>query len=303
MSFIDAQGRLQPPYWNPQRDAAHLIDVTNQMYKGTGISFRLKEVRTDPRQYPYLLTSGTVDDWHRCAPSEQGWDAAVKCLQGPADNSDATLAVNVIIAGSRVTFCDTPERQPACGGLFLGYCNAAGPWMGDPAAGLASSTWSEANNPRENWIHMLYEYFSGDLNNRAAVWDGGAATLAHELGHYLGLRHTHNEDCGGDGIAATDAVPDTPMNQDISGWYGDDLSGKLGAFCSNWRNGNPVDRTLLTRFNSCGQRATPAAIDNVFNIMSYLPDQCCMLFTDNQVARLQWAIATFRPQMMARYAA
>jgi hypothetical protein len=42
-------------------------------------------------------------------------------------------------------------------------------------------------------------------------------------------------------------------------------------------------------------------IDNVFNIMSYVPDPCVMMFTENQVARMQWSIANHRPKMMAAY--
>jgi hypothetical protein len=300
MSFMDCNGMLQPPYWNAQRDAEHLIQATNQLYKGTGITFRLKEVRSDPHQYPYLLVKGGVEGWHGCAPSTKGWNASEQCLQGPANNSDTSLAVNVFVVGSRVAFCNTPEQQPACGGLFLGCCSAMGPWMGDKAKGQASPTWTEANNPMENWIHILYEYFSGDWNNNAEVWDGGAATLGHELGHYLGLRHTHEDECRGDGFSATDAVPDTPMNKDIDG-YGSSDRAELATFCTNWRTGKGVDPQVLRRFSSCPRRNRDE-IDNVFNIMSYLPDQCNMLFTENQVARLQWAIAKFRPLMMARYA-
>jgi hypothetical protein len=39
----------------------------------------------------------------------------------------------------------------------------------------------------------------------------------------------------------------------------------------------------------------------VFNLMSYLPNVCNMMLSPNQVARLQWAVATFRPKMMAAY--
>jgi hypothetical protein len=39
----------------------------------------------------------------------------------------------------------------------------------------------------------------------------------------------------------------------------------------------------------------------VFNLMSYLPNACNMMLSPNQVARLQWSVATFRPKMMAAY--
>jgi hypothetical protein len=61
----------------------------------------------------------------------------------------------------------------------------------------------------------------------------------------------------------------------------------------------------LKKFNSCPkprngrQHATDAAMDNVFNLMAYVPEACYMgLLTPGQIDRLQSMVARHRPRMM-----
>lgn len=106
--------------------------------------------------------------------------------------------------------------------------------------------------------------------------------------------------CEGDGIALGDAVPDTPVNKQTVQWAADKgLAPALARWCSEFRIGKKPQIKQLFAFSSCEQDAN---IDNVFNVESYLPDSCCMMFSPNQIARLHWAIASFRPKMMAAYA-
>jgi hypothetical protein len=300
MRYQDTNGTLQPPYWNPVGDATHLIQATNKLYKGTGISFSLKEVRADPAQYPYLLMNGTLEDWQNCGSSPVTFQDGFSCLRNIAKaNGDKSFAINVVIVGAvyAAPFCNFDDAKAACNQLFLGYSNTNGPWMAAPSA-----TWTE-DNLEENWIHITWDYISPDYKNALTKWDGGAATLGHEIGHYLGLRHTHEGACSGDGTTVADAVPDTPMNRDVQSYAGQmGLTRQLAQFCANWRNGRPADTDVLTKFNSC-ERKNMTQVDNVFNILSYVPDACVMIFTENQIARLQWAMVSFRPQLMARYVA
>lgn len=130
---------------------------------------------------------------------------------------------------------------------------------------------------------------------------GGAVTLAHEFGHYLGLMHTHegSAPCDGDGFEKADAVPDTPVNLDVNQYAGqNNLLVNLTTWCSDFRTGNKPSPSKLLVFNSCSK---PNRVDNVFNLLSYTPDPCCMILTENQVARLQWSTASFRPKMVEAY--
>jgi hypothetical protein len=152
-------------------------------------------------------------------------------------------------------------------------------------------------------VFMLWDFISPDFRNSDEQWNGGAVTLAHETGHYLGLRHTHQGGCAGDGfLPQSDEVPDTPENRDINVIYDDRQYNRLDAWCQRYRFGLTPVLDVLRNYRSCGgeQAASP---DNLFNLMSYLPDACSMIFTENQKARLQWAVASFRPRMLTTFAA
>jgi hypothetical protein len=71
----------------------------------------------------------------------------------------------------------------------------------------------------------------------------------------------------------------------------------LAGWCSNFRNGKAPASAALSDLQSC-----PGFQDNMFNTMSYVPDQCSMIFSPGQVERMQWAIAAYRPQMMVAFA-
>ncbi|WIA42609.1 hypothetical protein OEZ86_008583 [Tetradesmus obliquus] len=293
---------LQPPIWKPQDAAQNLIDVTNRFYQGTGIQFKLQEVRSDVKQHPYLLLS-TLDDWQSCTGNPSQEAAGFPCLQETAKFPDvAALAekhvVNVLIGGSQTSlFCNTTAPNSICSTLYFGYTGSIGPWFTK-----ASATWREGLS-EENWIVMTWDFFAPEVANSKRFWDGGAVTLAHELGHYLGVMHTHEgaTACEGEGLTKADAVPDTPVNRQVEQWAAENnLAANLARWCSDFRNGKQPHPKELLDYNSCKADGTT---DNVFNLMSYLPNACNMMISPNQVARLQWAVATFRPQMMAAYAA
>eukprot|EP00883_Tetradesmus_obliquus_P014390 jgi/Sobl393_1/7431/SZX73457.1 len=292
---------LQPPIWKPQEAGQNLIDVTNKLYKGTGIQFKLQEVRSDVKQHPYLLLS-TLDDWQSCTGNPSQEAAGFPCLQDTAKFPEVSAlaekhVVNVFIGGSQTSlFCDTTAADKVCSTLYFGYTGSIGPWFTK-----SSSTWREGLS-EENWIVMTWDFFAPEVANSKRFWNGGAVTLAHELGHYLGVMHTHEgaTACEGEGLTKADAVPDTPVNRQVEQWAAENnLAAALAGWCSDFRNGKQPQPKALLDYNSCKADGTT---DNVFNLMSYLPNACNMMISPNQVARLQWAVATFRPQMMAAYA-
>eukprot|EP00775_Hariotina_reticulata_P007450 gene7450-7660_t len=338
------EGTLHPPIWEPEKAAQNLIDVTNKLFKDTLIQFKLQEVRSDPKQFPYLMLA-SMTDWQSCtgklqrgsagglgrkgvveysiantpcrAPAEAiSWvnvdlagecnpdqeGAGFPCLKDTAKFPEvAALAeqhvINIIVGGSQSPlYCNWTDSE-ICSSLYLGYSTALGPWFTE-----ASPTWQEGLS-EENFIFVTWDMFSPSVKNALRFWDGGAVTLAHELGHYLGLMHTHaGPQCEGDGLRKADAVPDTPVNMQTVQWAASKgLAVELATWCSSFRNGKAPSTETLLKFKTCTQ--DPLMIDNVFNLLSYLPDSCSVVLTPNQIARLQWATSTFRPKLMAAFAA
>lgn len=289
---------LQPPVWQPEKAGQRLIDVTNRFYKGSGIQFKLQEVRYDVTRDNYLLLA-TQEDWQLCSANSKESNAGFPCLTATSQFPSVTAltskhVINVFVSGSNdptAGFCN-PGQASICRLIWLGYSRALGPWFSEP-----SETWKEGKSD-ENWVFINWDLFNPSGKNSERFWDGGAAALAHELGHYLGLMHTHEgaSPCDGDGITKADAVPDTPVNKETNSFADDKgLLPRLSGWCSDFRNGKSPNPAEILPFNSC---EVPGRVDNIWNVMSYAPDACCMMFTPNQIARLQWAIASFRPKLM-----
>ncbi len=111
------------------------------------------------------------------------------------------------------------------------------------------------------------------------------ATLAHELGHYLGLYHTHglsntiltNELVDGSNCSfAGDRICDTPADPN--------LFGKVDANCTY--AGNLTDEN--------GATFTP----DTKNIMSYALDRCMEYFTKGQVNRMLEGLEVYRSYLI-----
>jgi len=88
-------------------------------------------------------------------------------------------------------------------------------------------------------------------------------TGVHEVGHYFGLHHTFENGCSNPG----DEVDDTPYQNEPN----------FGCPSSNY---------------SCG------SYDDIGNFMDYMDDDCLDHFTDGQVDRIGWALATYRPTII-----
>lgn len=178
-----------------------------------------------------------------------------------------------------------------------------------PPVSEASMCATETNACRTVPFVPRHTELDQSSRNNKKNWQAGANTLAHELGHYLGLLHTHAGSCNGDTAGVGDGVADTPVCKEFSYFVSNmsgDLSTKLTGWCADFRRGKQPDVALLEQFNSCpeptaGQPAADQSLDPVFNLMGYNPDSCAMDVTPGQVQRLQMMVARYRPNMVAAY--
>jgi hypothetical protein len=164
-----------------------LVDAANRLYLGTGVQFSLKEVRTDITKYPYLLQKDK-SAWLNCSHNAAATAEGLACLQGIAQVPDvAALAtqdrvINVLVSGSDgktdYTYCTrtAADPKPLCSTISRGYTAARGPWF----LGSADPGWSEDASD-VNWVFMSWGNFDTASWNKGP-WNGGGATLAHELG-------------------------------------------------------------------------------------------------------------------------
>lgn len=136
------------------------------------------------------------------------------------------------------------------------YINGGGP-RGTPLLGWSRFPWQYHVAPKLDGVTVNVASMSG---GSARGYNQGD-TVIHEVGHWLGLFHTFQGGCGGNG----DLVADTPAEAQPS-------------------------------FRCPGGRDTCAAdgLDPILNFMDYSFDSCMNKFTAGQVQRIDAAFATWR---------
>jgi hypothetical protein len=177
-------------------------------------------------------------------------------------NTGVSFKLTEITRSDNAAWFQDPERyegtyKPKLHRGGKGTLNLYSTYIGGDLLGWSTFPWKYKADPKMDGVTVHYGSMpGGEIEN---FNKGFSAT--HEVGHWLGLYHTFQDGCGGQG----DRVADTPPERDPS-------------------NGCPTGK------DTC---PSPGA-DPVHNYMDYSYDTCMTSFTAGQGARMHKVWKAYR---------
>ena len=226
---------------------------------------RLKDERTSS------VTGGVINVYFHVITSTSGAgnvsDAQIQAQMNVLDDAYASYGWSFNLVETTRTANNTwysmssTGEQQAKNALRRGSADDLNIYTANPGGGLlgwATFPSSYKSNPKNDGVVLLYSSLPG---GSAAPYNEGD-TGTHEVGHWMGLYHTFQGGCNGNG----DYVNDTPAERSAA--YG----------C-------PVGR------NSCKNKP---GNDPITNFMDYTDDDCMDRFSAGQDGRMDSMFTTYR---------
>ncbi len=148
------------------------------------------------------------------------------------------------------------------------------------------------------WAHFIWGSDHGIVVVIPAVVQTGYTTIAHEIGHSLGLWHTHH---GITEMQRTSSGTQVCLNP-VNPCYEFTASDNTGDFCSDtspFPNTNSVflstcrAPTIQEISDPCMPSRTAWGNDGAVNFMSYVPRTCRTVFTTQQKNRMRCYVAKY----------
>lgn len=227
-------------------------------------------------------------------PFPNGWSAILNNVkkENPLDVKHSGVNPWSVKNYLNIWVCDLNWNNRNCDtcGWLGGY--AQGP-RGLPNWNIGGIDLAAAYSPSTDGVVIDYRFF-GQNNFYNQDFFGGrerygkGRTTVHEVGHYMGLRHTWgdygtlNPDIG---CTVDDGIEDTPNEK--------------FAYANYFNAGNICD----TIVNSCDVPFPGDGIDypDLFeDYMDYSTDQCYALFTEEQVNLMRYALVNKRPDIIIK---
>ncbi|MEP6746071.1 MAG: M43 family zinc metalloprotease [Bacteroidota bacterium] len=193
------------------------------------------------------------------------------CLAKQTPSGDPTTGIERT-STTQTAFLNTDNgvKHAASGGADIwdptSYLNV---WICPLGNGLLGyGTFPQSGNDNEQGVVIEYRSIPGST---AYPQYNGGKTLTHEIGHYFNLYHIWGDDNGA--CTGTDFIDDTP-NQ-----------GNSSSACSN---GVVLDNCTTSGNGIMYQ-----------NYMDYTYDACLVMFTVQQVARMESALVAYRSSLIS----